>query len=90
MKSVEVVVGSKQVGLGFVVPYSHDHGLQYYVSATGIKGRAVVYKVPVYRVQVTGGSSYSAIRFGLRRRGFGQGPSRRVSGLHRNPRRWVE
>jgi hypothetical protein len=63
---VEIIVTGLVKGFGPIVPYSDDHGLQF-VSVGGVRtNRPVIYDVPIYAVTITGGSSYLAIRFGLR------------------------
>jgi hypothetical protein len=67
IKPVQVFVTGTRTGFGPVVPYRHGTGLQYYVTATGfLTTRPVVYEVPTYEVRIKGGSSYDAVRFGLR------------------------
>ena len=67
--AVEIVVTSVIKGFGPIVPYSHEAGLQFVVIGGVRTNRPVVYDVPIYEVKITGGSSYLALRFGLRNTG---------------------
>lgn len=67
--TVEVVVTSIVKGFGPIVPYSHDEGLQFVVVGGVRTNRPVIYDVPIYEVTITGGSSYLALRFGVRNTG---------------------
>ena len=67
--AVSVTVGSTVLGQTQVVPYSHREGLQY-VAVRGVPtDQPLVYKVPYYDVTIQGGSSYTAVRFGLQNKG---------------------
>ena len=93
---VEVVVTSTRSGVAPVVPYSHDAGLQFYVTSTGVRtNRPVIYEIPTYEVEITDGDVYDAVRFGLRNRGEDLPPDRRScdAGLSQTRvcyPRWVE
>jgi hypothetical protein len=68
-KPVSIIVTGRANGVGPVVPYSKEKGLQSYFTSTGIRTtRLVVYNVPIYQVRIEGGSVYDAVRFGLRHR----------------------
>ena len=74
---VEVIVTSMPRGQGPVVPYSHEGGLQFYNTPTGVRtNRPVVYDAPVYAVLISGGRSYVAVRFGLKNNGAPPSPTR--------------
>jgi hypothetical protein len=69
MQHVNVVVTGKVTGFTLVAPYNHIDGLQMVVIRGKPTDQAVAYKVPKYEVRVEGGSSYDAVRFGLRNKG---------------------
>ena len=82
MNAVQVVISSKQIGMGWIVPYSHRDGLQYYLGKP--LGRPVIYNVPTYEIRIVSGGTYPAIRFALHNRGDNATPAVRPcdSGLH--------
>ena len=67
--AVVVTVSSRVVGSGYVVPYSHEEGLQLRRPAPGRRVQPVLYEVPIYEVQVEGADTYRAVRFALRNTG---------------------
>jgi hypothetical protein len=83
MNSVKVIVTSKTLASykGYVIPYDHrvKPHLQHYVGSNGkaLLNDFVTYEVPLYEIHVVGGSSYKAIRFGLRNRGDNKIPESR-------------
>ena len=82
IKEVGVVVTGKITRRdGSVVPYSPktEPHLQHYGLPDGTPrwDKFVTYLVPLYEVQVVGGSRYEAIRFGLRNHGDNRIPDRR-------------
>jgi hypothetical protein len=70
MRNVRVIVAAKITGKTLVVPYSHDRGLEFYLQNGTATERPVVYRVPSYEVRIEGGSTYSAVRFGLQNKGL--------------------
>ena len=82
MNEVRVVVTNRIVkDKGYAIPYNHrvTPHLQHYRSPSGLpKPNAfVTYEIPLYEVHIAGGSSYQALRFGLRNMGDGRIPDSR-------------
>jgi len=93
---VEVIVTGTVSGVAPVVPYSHEGGLQFYVTSTGVRtNRPVIYEIPTYEVETKDGDVYDAVRFGLRNRNENPTPDRRpcdagLSQARVSYPRWVE
>jgi|SRR5579871_5027513 len=69
MATVQVVITGRILGKTFVVPYSHQGGLQFYIDSGRRTEEPVIYEVPFYEVSIAGGSRYGAVRFGIQNQG---------------------
>jgi hypothetical protein len=65
-----VVVTGIVVGKTKIIPYSARLHLQEYDPHGPLSGENVKYEVPTYKIEIEGGGSYAAIRFGVVNRGI--------------------
>jgi len=76
LNKVHVTITSTANEYAAVVPFSHQHGLDTFYDALGQK-YANVYKVPAYEVNIDGGDTYLAVRYGYQNKGDGKTPKSR-------------
>ena len=60
---VELTITYKSNSIAIVGPFNHERGLQTITDKLGQQDY-ICYKVPAYKVQINGGNTYEAIRYG--------------------------
>lgn len=76
LKKVHLTVTSTANGYAGVVPFSYEHGMDTFKDALG-QLYANIYKVPAYEIEIDGGDTYMAIRYGFQNKGDGKAPKSR-------------